>query len=422
MALDPIYVLGSQTLRLTENTQRSSDQLRSHQLKESKEKGGRSRSPDTAQLSGDLSSMGDDLMGSMDPDLMGGGGGAELFRRFWEETVEKEAEPEEPSLPLGWSQPDGSLDPVNPLVELVPPALDLPEGGATGWDTGSAGGAAPGGSPAEPVAPPPVAPAAASSWEEGRPSSVTLDVEVGPPRVHPPGAAAPPGSLLDPTAGFLLRESQVEFQACPESSPPAQERFDGAMEAVLGRLLRGEPSSPAWPGLRGLVARFGVGVLSQCASAGVTIHLLPRGGRLGDEPQVRAALGEEAEGAAYLPGSRACWVEEGALTARPFGFHPVLFYVASAWDHALGGEDFASLRSPAVLASFQAARAGLTGHAFPDGMAQADPARYFAQAVEAFLSQGDCQDPLWTREDLHDLDSSMYHYIDYLLGQGNRPG
>lgn len=87
--------MNSQNQRMLENTQRSSDGLRTNMMRERKEKAGVRKShyiDDTAEFSSDLSDMGEDMLGGMD-DLVGGGGGgggAALFRKMWEEDIEEE--------------------------------------------------------------------------------------------------------------------------------------------------------------------------------------------------------------------------------------------------------------------------------------------------------------------------------------------
>ncbi|MGM9998784.1 MAG: hypothetical protein ACI38Q_05270 [Candidatus Bruticola sp.] len=93
--MDPIFIMNSQNQRMLENTQRSSDGLRTNMMRERKEKAGVRKShyiDDTAEFSSDLSDMGEDMLGGMD-DLVGGGGGgggAALFRKMWEEDIEEE--------------------------------------------------------------------------------------------------------------------------------------------------------------------------------------------------------------------------------------------------------------------------------------------------------------------------------------------
>ena len=93
--MDPIFIMNSQNQRMLENTQRSSDGLRTNMMRERKEKAGVRKShyiDDTAEFRSDLSDMGEDMLGGMD-DLVGGGGGgggAALFRKMWEEDIEEE--------------------------------------------------------------------------------------------------------------------------------------------------------------------------------------------------------------------------------------------------------------------------------------------------------------------------------------------
>ena len=423
--LDPLFTLSSQNLRLTENTQRSSDAPRTQALKEGKEKGRRG-AVDSSELSSEMNQMGDDLLGSMDPDLFGKSGSASLFKKLWEETVEAEEEEE--------TEED-----------------DAEDGGGTGGDRREEGEpepeppeapARPVGSPEPPLAggerlgmtlPPP--PEARPAGEKARPGAQesARRRESRSPRREPapspaPAPAAPPaapalvvggGSLLDLSDGFLLHEATVEFEA-PEASAPEvdQAPLSDELEALLRTLVPGE-ASPGRTRLVRLLGRFGAGVLATCAARKVRVCLVPRGG-LRSHPVLKNSELGRACGGAYLPESRTCLVEEDVVAEPPRGFHPALYYFAQAWDHALGGEDFASARSAAVKASFEACRQRLPGHAFPDGMAAESPVHYFAQAVEAFLAENDCVEPLWTREDLYDFDRSMFSYVEYLFKQGNR--
>ena len=428
--LDPLFTLSSQNQRLTENTQRSSDAVRTQALKEGKEKGRRG-AVDSSELSSEMNQMGDDLLGSMDPDLFGKSGSASLFKKLWEETVEGEEEEEgeeedaedgsgsggdrreegepEPQAPEAPARPVGSPEPPLPggerLGMTLPPPPETRE-------------ARPAREKARPGTPEPA--------RSGRRESRSPRREPTPPQA--PAPAAPPpapalvaggGSLLDLSDGFLLHEATVEFEA-PEASMPDLEAtpLSAELEALLGTLMPGE-ASPGRTRLARLLGRFGAGVLATCAARRVRVCLVPRGGLRSHPVLKNSELGRASRGA-YLPESRTCLVEEDVVLEPPRGFHPALYYFAQAWDHALGGEDFASARSAAVKASFEACRQRLPGHAFPDGMAAESPVHYFAQAVEAFLAENDCVEPLWTREDLYDFDRSMYSYVEYLLKQGNR--
>ncbi len=423
--LDPLFTLSSQNQRLTENTQRSSDAVRTQALKEGKEKGRRGNL-DSTEISSDLNQMGEDLLGSMDPDLFGRSGRSSLFKRLWEETVEQEAEEEgEGEEESGRRHRDGLLMevPEPPDESDEPPPPEEPARPSPVLDVSEPPASRPEAAPATDEPPrtgsPPVLPGREVLEFSAPEKKPAPQVEKEPPSMARPTSQ---GSLLDISEGFLLHESTVEFEAADEAATAVEaEPLPAHLEAVLAALMQGDSRSTGWPRLQRLLGRFGAGVLGLCVAQKVRVCLLPRGSGLRSHPTVRAVVGQgKARGGAYLPESRTCLVEEEALSAPPWGFHPVLFYFAQAWDHALGGEEFASLQSAAVKASFDACRRGLPGHTFPDGFAGESPVHYFAQAVESYLAENDSTDPLWTREDLYDFDRSMFSYVEYLWRQGNR--
>jgi hypothetical protein len=421
--LDPLFTLSSQNQRLTENTQRSSDAVRTQALKEGKEKGRRGNL-DSAEISSDLNEMGEDLLGSMDPDLFGRSGRSSLFKKMWEETVEQEAEEREEGEESGRRHRDGLLMEVqeSPNESDEPPPPEEPAPPSPVLDVAEPPESNPEDEPATDEPPqedlPPVLPGREVLEFSAPEKKTEARIENEPSMVRPTDQ----NSLLDISEGFLLHESTVEFEASDEDAPDLEEEpLPVHLEAVLEALMQGDSRSPAWPRLQRLLGRFGAGVLGMCVGKKARVCLLPKGSGLKSHPAVRAVVGNgQARGGAYLPESRTCLVEEEALSAPPRGFHPVLFYFAQAWDHALGGEDFASLQSAAVKASFDACRRGLPGHNFPDGFAGESPVHYFAQAVESYLSENDSTEPLWTREDLYDFDRSMFSYVEYLWQQGNR--
>ena len=93
--MDSIYMMNIQNQRMLENTQRSSDGMRTNMMRERKDKASVRKGryvDDTMEFSSEMSDGGGDLLGGMD-DLVGGGGGgggAALFRKMWEEDVEEE--------------------------------------------------------------------------------------------------------------------------------------------------------------------------------------------------------------------------------------------------------------------------------------------------------------------------------------------
>ena len=69
------------------------------------------------------------------------------------------------------------------------------------------------------------------------------------------------------------------------------------------------------------------------------------------------------------------------------------------------------------------------GHQFIDGFSSTSPIHYFAQTVESFLTAPHGQlnnffsvvdEVLCSKEELYDLDRSMYSYIEYLFRQVNK--
>ena len=189
---------------------------------------------------------------------------------------------------------------------------------------------------------------------------------------------------------------------------------------VLDKLIIGCAHSESMERLRSLLGRFGKGVLSCCVARGIKVHVVPPG-QLAGVDVLRGASGvADICGGVYNADNRTCYLDEQAVNTVTQGSNPVLFFMAQAWDHALGEDDFASLHAPAVLANFEACRMACEGHCFSDSLVAASPIFYFAQAVEAYLAENDCTAELWNREDLYDLDRSMYDYVEYLFKQGNK--
>lgn len=473
--LDPLFTLATQNQRLTENTQRSSDAPRTQALKETKEKG-RKHHIDSADLEADLDEMSGDLLGDMDPDMFGHSGSASLFKQMWEDDVEGD----ESNMP----QPEASdtifddgqstrliaagpvneaAEPKSALEELLAANSQLAEAAAEpaetqiGDDEESEAQTGPEPEP-ENTADPKPAPNDAASSRSTRHEVVKLSLDSSPAlkfsapeedtrdlrreklSLSQSEAAAKEtssavsevswgvSSLLGNSEGFLLHESllEIEVQSSTKERKPAEEAavvVPKEMEPVLSALMEGDSCSPAWEKLRAILSRFGAGVLAGCVAQHAKVCLVPRG-QLRNYPALRNLDGAHSlakTGAAYVSETHTCLVAEEVFDGAPLGFHPALYYFAHAWDHALGGDEFASLHSPAVRASYEACRTKMDGHMFADSMAQESPVHYFAQSVEAYLSENDCRSPLWSRDDLYDFDSSMYSYIEYLFLQANKP-
>lgn len=446
--MDPLYQLIYQSTqqRMTENTQKSSDLLRI-QKKELKEKSSRANELDSAELSPDLNSMGEDLMGSMDPDMFGRSNSAERFKRAWEEEPEERKEQTEEEEGEGEEEGQTGDGPVAAAPEARTEELS-PE---------------PEESTSEPE-PEPDSDSDSDSAEEA--DSEEEDPESEPEPDADADAEDPPAVVLEPD---VLDRSEAALQATdtletPEPiEAPAEEKVESpasgftslldqgsgflrsdekadTAELVLepddlplpdlppgladltARLISGDSARPAYRRLAHLLSRFGAGVLRMALREKVQVYLLPPGNRLQAHPLVANLLGEdEVEGAVYIPEKRTMVVEDSCVARVPRGFHPVLYYFAHAFDHVLGGgEGYASLKSAAVVASYESCRQSLAGHRFADDLAGASPVHYFAQAVESYLGENDSLEPLWSRDDLYDFDRSIYDYVDYLLRRINK--
>jgi hypothetical protein len=441
--VDPIYYQVNQT-RLTEVTQKSSDNLRLQGNKEAKRKAEKAGDVDKSALSSDSSSMSDDMLGDMDPDDYGGRG-AQQFAQMWKDQLEDEEDfDEEPP-----EEGEGDEEPPEPEDELSANKEETEIEGLGGEEQGEVEGTpltpppttsatvaqdpAEASEPARPerqaaAAPPPVTPPTSAPEARAQEASATAaqKLQTAPPsapasetvQIAAPGAKSSLGSLLDFSSGFLIAEEaqwdpNAAEEAVLEEEPLAEEVLPEEISFLLERLVVGDATQPGFRKLNSLLSRFGRRVLQQCIEAHAKVYLLPPGEPLLAHPELANCGHTDLQGAAYLPQARICLVEDDCVSQAPHGFHPVFYYFAHLWDHAMGGESFASSKSAAVQASYQVCLDG--GHRFGDLMSSNSPAHYFAQAVESYLAENDCFEPLWTRSDLHDFDRSIYDYIEYLL-------
>lgn len=226
------------------------------------------------------------------------------------------------------------------------------------------------------------------------------------------------GSWAEPEPEVEEEETlvvELEYAELPQLPPDLIIAPEFSM--IFERLLVGSRQEPAYTRLCNLLTRFGRSVLSLCLREKASVHLLEGEQPLEAHPAVsRFFAGEKPTGACYLVDQRLMVIEQKCLNMRPRFFNPALFYFAHAFDHALGDQKFSSF-GQAVKANYQVNLEGQEGHEFADCLAEDSPVRYFAQAVEAYLGAGECDEPLWTREDLHDFDKTMYQYVEYLLAR-----
>jgi hypothetical protein len=253
-----------------------------------------------------------------------------------------------------------------------------------------------------------------------------------PPRKSPPQESATPEPVRQ---GGTVPLSATRRGGWQESTPTVIPRarpvckmlpVRGQLEQVedslvrAARLLIATPEDePGYEECIRLLGRFGLGAIRICSKAKIKIHILDELGFTEFDELVEMGLDPEefpVDGA-YLVKSKVCLVDRRCLTEKPRFFHPALYYFAHALDHAQGGDDFSSRKAAAVLACFESSASGYNGADFVDELAATDPVRYFARAVSIYLGRDDCDDPIWTHQDLFDFDRSMYDYLQYLFAR-----
>jgi hypothetical protein len=317
---------------------------------------------------------------------------------------EEEAEPE-PSIPKSWKPSTNTPSFMNrsPAVPPKKPASVSPQKDDTtvekklGFDWGPVDKKVPvaeSGTPAPVQEAPQTTAAPFSATRRGGWQGLPTNV----PEVSP--RARPLGGLMLPPRGQL-------------------KQVDSKVVSAARLLVETPEDEPGYEECIRLLSRFGLGAIRLCSKAKVKVHILDEKGIAGFPELVEMGLSPEefpVDGA-YLVQSKTCLIDRRCLTEKPQFFHPALYYFAHALDYAQGGDDFSSRKAAAVLACFDSCCSGYNGADFVDELAAADPVRYFARSVAIYLGRDDCTDPIWTHQDLFDLDRSMYDYLQYLFGR-----
>lgn len=224
-------------------------------------------------------------------------------------------------------------------------------------------------------------------------------------------------SLLSFDEGFLIATDEKFFQfgavdeinpeepkvsSCEKVSVPVVDSSTSEAEILNSMIPVNAFSDYEHSMLIYYLSFYGKKVLKLCADFGIKI--VPNG--------LNGNLGR------YSKREKICFILPSSLNSNELFIAPRL-YMAVAFDHALGGEDFSSEKSPAILSSWQMCRDRINGHLFQDIFSSSTPSRYFAQSVESFLRQRDeCPNSYFFNHDqLYDYDRSMFSYIEYLFNQ-----
>jgi len=468
--MDPIAFMVNPSIRqFTEAALRTSDLLREQQKAERMEKTRAAGTLDHAHLSADSTLLSEDLLGDLDPDLGRSRGRRQKFTPMRKKHSGAEPE-EEPGLEA--AAEDAAEDAAEaaagaaaePAVELpvadgqpdVLPATTAPPLTTTEMETLPHSDAqAP--LSIRPDESTPGRSGEARSEQIGQERSEKADKETTAMAVEASTAdpkitaiedeaggeeAAGPRSLLELDADFLIADPHPHLVLGSEPDEELALRIRKEMEdgsapwdtqSVSGELLESMMRAPRTSGdierLLPYLLSLGSGAVVYCARLGLQIRLL--GGIHNAADYLRPLPGKSADRLVairhgYLPLSRTCLLDEEILVDDG-KFNPVRYYLALALDHALGGDEFASLNSAAVISNYQDCRRGESGHLFLSGLARLSPVHYFAVCAEAYLSvppergADPTRAPLaGRREFLYDHDRAMYRYVEHILGQVNR--
>lgn len=108
----------------------------------------------------------------------------------------------------------------------------------------------------------------------------------------------------------------------------------------------------------------------------------------------------------YSPALKACILQ---ITALGREFLPLIL-LAHAYDHALGGDHFASRQSPLLQSLYLACKRRKRNHQFMSGYGESGPMEYFAESVAFYFSPDKAM-----REILKQYDRAMFDFLEMIL-------
>jgi hypothetical protein len=155
-------------------------------------------------------------------------------------------------------------------------------------------------------------------------------------------------------------------------------------------------------------------ILSRCVEFGSKLYVLEKGKKLWPALASLSPSQLDLPGG-YVPHLKASYLHKEAM-ALPSMQNLPLILMAHMYDHAQGGDNFSSLKSPAVYSLYLACRQRKPGHQFLSGYSEAGPVQYFAQSMASYFSPDHYRYKLFTREIFKTIDPSMYEYMTCLFG------
>lgn len=161
-----------------------------------------------------------------------------------------------------------------------------------------------------------------------------------------------------------------------------------------------------------VLERFGAPILSLCANARVTIHVLAEGERYGDASPALQRLGVDVD-AWPAPPAGLFVVEERSVYLRSRSAMTIAHEFAHAIDCALGGGIYRSSTDPEIRAAFSNATSFVT----PYAATAID--EYFAECLRAYVEANDPASfwPRATRERLRRVDPVMASIVASIFTQ-----
>jgi hypothetical protein len=226
----------------------------------------------------------------------------------------------------------------------------------------------------------------------------------------------------------LYRLEDVEQKEVPEDikKSPEYMKEQNNCQRILNMLVHCSSSDIAGRLIERLY-QLGDKILDTCLAFDVKIVVMGAGEKLSNIVRNTEHIGDLRAG--YSENLKICFLGEEWLYEHfenLYRFNTPVYLMAIAFDHATGGDSFASLKSPFVLNNYHACRRGEEGHQYMEGIAAYSPVEYFAQTLETFLqgkdntvgidlSQKVFEGKISTNDELYYTDLSMHQYIDYLV-------
>jgi hypothetical protein len=211
-----------------------------------------------------------------------------------------------------------------------------------------------------------------------------------------------------------IEESNLPLESCEMAPQPEEEfpRFSPSGEHPAAEKLIIAPDQESYDDLLPLFQLIPEGILERCINLGARLYVIENGKTYGDLKEL-SAESLKLPGA-YAPLLRAGYVHQEALKMTTMENLPLILF-GHIYDHALGGDTFASLKSPAVFSLYFACKQKRPGHQFMSGYSESGPVQYFAQSMASYFYPFS-KNKLFTRQVLKLLDQAMYDYMACLFG------